>query len=260
MTAIDLTRLPRIDRSAQPIVTPASTCCHSGAIAATGIEMAYRSGSESYQALKGVDLKVKTGDIQLLMGPSGSGKTTFLSILAGILTPTGGNVKLLGEDITKMSKKDLAQFRLENIGFIFQGFNLFPALSALENIEVSLNLKGIRGQAARKQGLDLLAQVGLADKAKNLPRDLSGGQKQRVAVARALGGDPALIMADEPTAALDSQNGHAVTALLANLAKQRGRSVLIVTHDPRIMDVADYVAELEDGLLQSNVRHQTANK
>ena len=256
MTAIDLTRLPRIDTSVPPAVAPASTCSLTGAIAASGIEMAYRSGNESYQALKGVSLQVQQGDIQLLMGPSGSGKTTFLSILAGILTPTGGQVQLLGEEITQMSKRDLAQFRLENIGFIFQGFNLFPALTALENIEVSLNLKGIRGRAARQQGLELLEQVGLADKAKNLPRDLSGGQKQRVAVARALGGNPALIMADEPTAALDSHNGHAVTALLANLAKQHDRTVLIVTHDPRIMDVADYVAELEDGVLQSN-RQQT---
>jgi putative ABC transport system ATP-binding protein len=259
MTAIDLTTcLSTLEPVTPSHVAPVSTAAYtlSHAIAATGITMAYRSGSETYQALKGVDLNVRAGDIQLLMGPSGSGKTTFLSILAGILTPTAGSIKLLGEDITQMSKAELARFRLENIGFIFQGFNLFPALTALENIEVALNLKGIRGGAARKQGLDLLSQVGLANKAKNLPRDLSGGQKQRVAVARALAGDPALIMADEPTAALDSQNGHAVTALLAQLAKQRGRTVLIVTHDPRIIDVADYIADLEDGLLRSNHRHQ----
>jgi putative ABC transport system ATP-binding protein len=253
MTAIDLTSyLPTLEAvPTSPVVPVTSTNVLTPAIAATAIGMAYRSGKETYQALKGVDLTVRAGDIQLLMGPSGSGKTTLLSILAGILTPTTGTVQLLGQDITKMSKAELARFRLEHIGFIFQGFNLFPALSALENIEVALNLKGIRGQAAHQQSLDLLAQVGLADKAKNLPRDLSGGQKQRVAVARALAGDPALIMADEPTAALDSQNGHAVVSLLAALAKQRGRTVLIVTHDPRIIHVADQIVELEDGLRRS---------
>ncbi len=254
MTAIDLTAyLPTLEPAPKTsqVFGAASTDVLAPAIAATAIGMTYRSGKETYHALKGVDLTVRAGDIQLLMGPSGSGKTTLLSILAGILTPTTGTVKLLGKDITKMSKGELARFRLENIGFIFQGFNLFPALTALENIEVALNLKGIRGPAARQQGLDLLQQVGLADKAKNLPRDLSGGQKQRVAVARALAGDPALIMADEPTAALDSQNGNAVVSLLAALAKQRGRTVLIVTHDPRIIHVADQIVELEDGLRRS---------
>ncbi len=224
------------------------------AIAARGVEMVYQSGTERYQALNKVDLDVKFGDIQLLMGPSGSGKTTFLSILASILTPTAGSVRLLGQEITKLSSAKLAQFRLENIGFIFQGFNLFPALTALENIEVALNLKGIRGNEARKQAQDLLDQVGLKDKAKRHPQDLSGGQKQRVAIARALAGNPQLIMADEPTAALDSQNGHAVIDLLRNLAKEKGRTVLIVTHDPRIIDVADHVAYLEDGVLKQSDR------
>jgi putative ABC transport system ATP-binding protein len=221
------------------------------AIAATGVEMLFQSGLERYPALKGVDLTVKTGDIQLLMGPSGSGKTTFLSILAGILTPTAGQVKLLGQDITQMSRSQLARFRLQNIGFIFQGFNLFPALTALENVEVAFHLKGIRGQSARAAALDLLEQVGLGPKAHQLPRDLSGGQKQRVAIARALAGNPALIMADEPTAALDSQTGQAVIELLRQLAKDGGRTVLLVTHDPRIMGVADHVAYLEDGLMQA---------
>jgi putative ABC transport system ATP-binding protein len=221
------------------------------AIAARGVEMVYQSGGERFQALKGVDLDVKFGDVQLLMGPSGSGKTTLLSILAGILTPTQGSVRLLGEEITRLSSSKLAQFRLENIGFIFQGFNLFPALTAVENVEVALKLKGIRGAAARQQALDLLEQVGLVDKAKQHPQDLSGGQKQRVAIARALAGNPQLIMADEPTAALDSRNGHAVIDLLRNLAKEKSRTVLIVTHDPRIIDVADSVAYLEDGVLQA---------
>ncbi|WP_199292335.1 MULTISPECIES: ABC transporter ATP-binding protein [unclassified Coleofasciculus] len=224
---------------------------HRKAIIGIGVEMVFQSGGSRFQALKRVNLEIFKGDIQLLMGPSGSGKTTLLSILAGILTPTAGSVHLLGEEITRMSRSQLAKFRLENIGFIFQGFNLFPALTAAENIEVALNLKGIRGRMARQQAQILLEQVGLADKAKNLPRDLSGGQKQRVAIARALAGNPQLIMADEPTAALDSHSGHAVIELLRQLAKEGGCTVLMVTHDSRIMDVADRVLHLEDGRLKA---------
>ncbi len=255
MTAIDLNLndLPGVGSQPTTHLTQLSTKQSlSEAITANRIEMVYQTGSERFQALKGVSLKVCTGDIQLLMGPSGSGKTTLLSILAGILTPTAGSVKLLGQDITRLSKSQLAKFRLEHIGFIFQGFNLFPALTALENVEIALNLKGVHGEPARRQAMTLLAQVDLANKAKSLPRDLSGGQKQRVAIARALAGDPALIMADEPTAALDSQNGAAIIELLRQLAKDRGRTVLLVTHDPRILGVADKVAYLEDGQLQAN--------
>ena len=227
-----------------------STSVQTGAIIAKGAEMAFQSGAESFQALKGVDLVVQHGDIQLLMGPSGSGKTTLLSILAGILTPTAGSVFLLGEEITSLNAAKLARFRLENIGFIFQSFNLFPALTAAENVQLVLNLKGIRGQAARNQAQVLLEQVGLGDKANQKPSDLSGGQKQRVAIARALTGHPKLIMADEPTASLDSRSGHTVIALLRSLAKEQGCTVLMVTHDPRIIDIADRVAYLEDGVLK----------
>nr|WP_210404181.1 ABC transporter ATP-binding protein [Chroococcidiopsis sp. TS-821] len=212
--------------------------------------MAFRSGRECFQVLKGIDLDVSPGDIQLLMGPSGSGKTTLLSILAGLLTPTAGSVYLLGEEITKMSREKLARFRLENIGFIFQGFNLFPALTAAENVELVLNIKGIKGRIARNQAKYLLEQVGLGSHAKYKPGDLSGGQKQRVAIARALAGNPQLIMADEPTAALDSRSGHNVIELLRILAKEEGCTVLMVTHDPRIIDVADRVAYMEDGVLR----------
>lgn len=220
------------------------------AIVASGVEMAFQSGKQYFQVLKGIDLEIKTGDIQLLMGPSGSGKTTLLSILAGLLTPTEGDVYLLGEEITRMSKEKLAKFRLHNIGFIFQGFNLFPALTAAENVELVLNFKGIRGETAHKQTQLLLEQVDLGSYAGQKPSDLSGGQKQRVAIARALAGNPKLIMADEPTAALDSQNGQNVIQLLRALAKEQGCTVLMVTHDPRIIDVADRVAYLEDGALK----------
>jgi putative ABC transport system ATP-binding protein len=219
-------------------------------ILAKGVEMAFQSGQQRFQVLQGIDLEIRSGDIQLLMGPSGSGKTTLLSILAGLLTPTTGKVYLLGEEITKMSRTKLSRFRRQNIGFIFQDFNLFPALTAAENIEAVLNIKGIRGKAARYQAQALLEQVGLGLKANQKPGDLSGGQKQRVAIARALAGNPRLIMADEPTAALDSHSGHTVIELLRHLAKEGGCTVLMVTHDPRIIDVADRVAYLEDGILR----------
>ncbi|MGC9525617.1 MAG: ABC transporter ATP-binding protein [Limnospira sp.] len=220
------------------------------AIWGCGVEMVYQSGRQSFQVLKGIDLQVRQGDVQLLMGPSGSGKTTLLSILAGLLTPTQGRVILLGEEITKMSRAKLARFRLYNIGFIFQGFNLFPALTAQENVEVALNIKNVRGRTARQEAQLRLEQVGLGDKGNSLPRDLSGGQKQRVAIARALAGNPQLIMADEPTAALDSTSGHAVIDLLRKLAKEEGATVLMVTHDPRIIDVADRILDLEDGKIK----------
>jgi putative ABC transport system ATP-binding protein len=221
------------------------------AISANNLDMVFKSGPFSFPVLKHIDLTVNKGYIQLLMGPSGSGKTTLLSILAGLMTPTAGTVHLLGQDITKMNPKQLAEFRLRHLGFIFQGFNLFPALTASENVEVALNIKGIRGRCAKNQSLSLLKSVGLADKIDFLPRNLSGGQKQRVAVARALAGSPEIIMADEPTAALDSQSGHQIIELLYHLAKAKNSTVLIVTHDPRIKDVADKVLYLEDGLIKS---------
>lgn len=222
------------------------------AISSFGVTMAYKTGQQSYQVLKNIDLTVQKGDVQLLMGPSGSGKTTLLSILAGLLTPTSGRVCLLRQEITKMSRHQLAKFRLHNIGFIFQGFNLFPALTAAENIEVALNMKGIKGKAARHEAMVLLEQVGLTAQAQLHPRDLSGGQKQRVAIARALSGNPRIIMADEPTAALDSHSGNKVIELLRRLAKESSCTVLIVTHDPRIVSYADRVVNLEDGVIQEN--------
>jgi len=217
------------------------------AIAAQGVEMVVRSGQQDLKILKGLDWDIPKGNIELLMGPSGSGKTTLLSILAGLLSPSVGKVHLLGQDITKMSRKKLTKFRRNNIGFIFQDFNLFPALTARENVEIALNLKGIRGKEAQKRADAALDQVGVMDKGHLLPRDLSGGQKQRVAIARALSGHPSLIMADEPTASLDSQSGHLVMELLRQLAKDEGCTVLIVTHDPRIADLADRTVFIEDG-------------
>ena len=217
------------------------------AIAASDIEMVFQSGSETTRVLKGIDLSVEQGEIRLLMGPSGSGKTTLLSILAGILTPSAGKVLVLGQDITELGHRALTRFRRDHIGFIFQDFNLFPALTAAENIELALQIKGIKGIAARQEAYDLLKQVGLRDKVNQLPQDLSGGQKQRVAIARALAGNPEIIMADEPTAALDSKSGQTVVKLVQQLAKEKGCTVLIITHDPRITHAADRITYLEDG-------------
>ncbi|ACK70574.1 ABC transporter related [Gloeothece citriformis PCC 7424] len=239
-------------RDIKTITTP-----EGAAIATQGVEMVYETKAGRFSVLKGIDLEIPYGDVQILMGPSGSGKTTLLTILAGLLTPTAGSVKLLGQEITQMSRKQLAKFRLHHIGFVFQDFNLFPALTAAENIEMVFHLKGIRGKEVRRQTQLLLEQVGLGDKGKSLPKELSGGQKQRVAIARALVGRPQLIMADEPTASLDSHSGHRVVELLRQLAREAGCTVLMVTHDPRILDLADRVISLEDGHLASTPSYPT---
>jgi len=209
----------------------------------------YGKGTLKRQILFDINFDVYPGEIVIMTGPSGSGKTTLLSLIGGLRSVQEGSLQLLSQELYRANQKKLVNIR-RNIGFIFQGFNLFPALTALENVEVALNIKGIRKHAATKQARLLLEQVGLAEKANQLPRDLSGGQKQRVAIARALGGEPKLIMADEPTAALDSHNGYAVIELLHRLAKEQNRTVLMVTHDPRIVDFADCVVKLEDGTVK----------
>ena len=180
------------------------------AIAVRAVEKIYVEGIAGVPALRGVDLDVQPGELVMLMGPSGSGKTTLLSIMGCILSPTSGSVRIAGKEVGRLSEKQLPAIRLEHIGFVFQGFNLFPTLTAGENVELMLDLKGIRGEKAKQRSLELLEQVGLAEKYGTFPSDLSGGQKQRVAIARALAGDPQIVLADEPTAALDSQTGRIV--------------------------------------------------
>jgi putative ABC transport system ATP-binding protein len=188
----------------------------------------------------------------LLMGPSGSGKTTLVSILGCILRPTSGSVRILGEEITHLKEKDLPRIRLSNIGFIFQGFNLFPTLTAEENVEMALDLKNIRGPEAKRRAHECLEMVGLSDKYTSFPADLSGGQKQRVAIARAIAGDPQVILADEPTAALDSQSGRMAMETLRDLAHRQDRAVVIVTHDNRVLEFGDRVVHIEDGRILRN--------
>lgn len=222
------------------------------AIEVRGVTKTYTEGAASVTALRGVDLEVGSGEVVMLAGPSGSGKTTLLSIVGCILSPTSGIVRLAGEEVSRLSQKELPRVRLERIGFVFQGFNLFPTLTAGENVELRLGLKGIRGDAARDRSRELLQQVGLDQKANSFPADLSGGQKQRVAIARALAGDPQIILADEPTAALDSGTGHKIVEMMGQLARDHGRSVVIVTHDPRVLELGDRVIQIEDGVIQEN--------
>lgn len=209
----------------------------------------FTEGRQTVEVLRGVSLSVDRGEIVSLEGPSGSGKTTFLSILGCILTPSEGEVVIDGTLVDVTKPGGLPAIRRRSIGFVFQQFNLFPALSAVENIEYALNVKGVKGSPARKEAERVLAAVGLSDRMKFLPRDLSGGQKQRVAIARALAGAPPVLLADEPTANLDSQVGAQILDLFRTLAKKENSALVIVTHDPKVRSVADRVATIRDGLL-----------
>jgi putative ABC transport system ATP-binding protein len=211
-------------------------------------------GAAMVVALKGVDLSLVQGELTLLMGPSGSGKTTLLSILGCILTPTSGIVRIGGVTTNGLKPEELAALRRKHIGFIFQSYNLFPTLSALENVRIALDVIGRKGYPAAQRAEEVLREVGLGARLQNYPANLSGGEQQRVAVARAIASSPSIVLADEPTAALDGENGHAVMALLARIAKEQNRSVLAVTHDPRTLGYADRVVRIEDGKIVGEER------
>jgi putative ABC transport system ATP-binding protein len=217
------------------------------AISVRGVRKEFVEGTNRVAVLHGVDFDVEPGEVVLLMGPSGSGKTTLLSIMGCILRATSGSVRVAGREVTDLHERELPGVRLKNIGFIFQGFNLFPTLTVGENVELALDLKGIRGAKAKDESRRLLEQVGLAAKQDSFPSDLSGGQKQRVAIARALSGAPSVILADEPTAALDSHSGRNVMEMMRELAHQHGRGVVVVTHDSRVLEFGDRVVHMEDG-------------
>jgi putative ABC transport system ATP-binding protein len=214
------------------------------------VSKTYGSGESAVEAVRGVSLEVEAGKLVILMGPSGSGKTTMLMLMGCLLRPTSGCVYLFDEEVTALDEARLPRVRRERIGFIFQGFNLFPALTALENVEATLNLKGVRGEAAREEARSLLTRVGLEKRLRHLPEDLSGGEKQRVAVARALAGNPPIILADEPTGMLDSKTGWLITETLKELAQNEGRTVFVVSHDTRITGLADRILHIEDGQLR----------
>jgi len=211
-------------------------------------------GAGMVRALKGVSVTLRAGELTLLMGPSGSGKTTLLSILGCILSPTSGNVRIAGIDTEGLGPEALADVRRRHMGFVFQTYNLFPTLNAEENVRLALDVRGRRGRLATDQARETLTKVGLSHKFRSYPGNMSGGEQQRVAVARALASAPSLLLADEPTAALDSENGQAVMALLAEIAKDKSRAVLAVTHDHRTLPYADRILRIEDGLIVDDER------
>lgn len=214
-----------------------------------GLNKSFGDGSSRLHVLKDVDLDVRLGDITMLIGPSGCGKTTLISILAGTLKPDSGSQSLtvLGQDLQSLSSAAITRFRAQNIGFIFQAFNLIPTLTLAENVSVPLLIQGMGARAAEKKARDVLALVGLGDRTHNRPNQLSGGQQQRVAIARSLVHEPRLIICDEPTAALDAKNGQNVMELFESVARSPDRAVLIVTHDNRIFSHADRIASMDDG-------------
>jgi putative ABC transport system ATP-binding protein len=209
----------------------------------------FREGSGCVAVLKGASLALDRGEIVALEGPSGSGKTTFLTILGCMLTPCSGRLEVEGREVDPKRPDLLPALRRKSIGFVFQQFHLFPALTALENVEYVLNLKGVKGSGARREAERLLGEVGLSDRRTFLPRDLSGGQKQRVAIARALAGRAPILLADEPTANLDSHTGAQVLDLFRDLARRELRALLVVTHDPRVRTIADRVVHIRDGAI-----------
>lgn len=222
---------------------------------ATGISKSFVSGSISQQVIKQSSLDVFSGELTLLVGPSGSGKSTMLSMLSGLLHPDTGMVMALGTNLWSLGEKELDAFRLEHCGFIFQGFNLFGSLSALDNVILPLQYMGIQGEEARDRARLALEEVGLGGRSHLRPLELSGGEKQRVAIARALVKRPQMIFADEPTSALDKANSEIVITLLQSIAGQHNATVLGVTHDPRLLSHADRVIHLEDGILKQDHRN-----
>jgi putative ABC transport system ATP-binding protein len=211
-------------------------------------------GAGKVRALKGVNVTLNAGELTLLMGPSGSGKTTLLSIMGCILSPTEGELSILGRSTKGLDAEELARLRRRHIGFVFQSYNLFPTLNALENVRLALDVRGIKGKAATEEATKALTAVGLSHRLRSYPRNMSGGEQQRVAVARALAGSPELLLADEPTAALDAENGQAVMALLSELASNSSRAILAVTHDSRTLPYADRIIRIEDGRIVGEER------
>jgi putative ABC transport system ATP-binding protein len=218
-------------------------------IEAANVSKVLGSGPARVQALKDVNLTLKGGELTVLMGPSGSGKTTLLSILGCMLAPTGGTVRVCGTCTSGAGPEELARIRRQHIGFVFQSYHLFSTLTAAENVRLALDLRGEHGPETIAKSEEVLASVGLTSKMASFPRELSGGEQQRVAIARAIVAEPSAILADEPTAALDAANGRATMMILSAIARERGRAVLVVTHDPRLFGFADRIVQIEDGSL-----------
>ncbi|MDX2185433.1 MAG: ABC transporter ATP-binding protein [Opitutaceae bacterium] len=227
---------------------PAPSCCdETYALRLAGVEKSFGSGDSITRALRHTDFEAKRGELLLLVGPSGCGKTTLLSILAGTLVADAGEVNVLGHALHRQSEGQRTHFRSTHLGFIFQQFNLIPTLSIAENVAVPLLIQGRSLAEAIAKASEILSKVGLGERVREFPNKLSGGQQQRVAIARALVHEPPLIVCDEPTSALDKENGHRVMELLRNVARDPRRTVIVVTHDPRVYHFGDRMAEMEDG-------------
>jgi putative ABC transport system ATP-binding protein len=220
------------------------------AVACRNLTKEFGDGDQKVMALRGVNVDVPPGEMTLLVGPSGCGKTTLISILAGLLDPTSGALQVLGSDLIKMSDRKKVNFRAKNIGFVFQQYNLLPALTAAENVAVPLLIGGERRRLAVQKARELLAKVGLAERTESLPTQLSGGQQQRVAIARALIHQPKLLVCDEPTAALDAHSGQVVMELLREVALGEDRAVIVVSHDNRVYRFGDRIIYMNDGLIE----------
>jgi putative ABC transport system ATP-binding protein len=217
------------------------------AIEAHGLFKRFKTGRTHIEVLKRVDFECLHGEVTMVMGPSGSGKSTLVATLSGLLKPDEGRVSALGENLWSKSRGSIDRFRLQHCGFIFQGFNLFPALNALQQVEAVLKYQGLSRAQARAKARTALEEVGLSKRMRQRPAELSGGEKQRVAIARAIAKEPKLLFADEPTSALDGENGQVVIRLLRRAAKEHGAAVICVTHDPRLESFADRIIHIEDG-------------
>ncbi|MBA4188913.1 MAG: ABC transporter ATP-binding protein [Planctomycetaceae bacterium] len=236
--------------SLPPVQVPGVLRRENAVLSGADLIRSFGRGETKSYALKGVSVEFRKGDLNLLMGPSGSGKSTLLAVLSGLLRPDDGAVGALGQDVWRMTENQMERFRLQHCSYIFQGYNLFPALTAREQLEIVLKWgEGCSPREARKRSDQVLGQLGLTNKAHLRPAQMSGGEKQRVAIGRALVKNPTLVFADEPTAALDWENGQQVIKLLTENARERGAMVLVVTHDPRLVPFADKVLELTDGQL-----------
>jgi len=236
-----------LDRTQRPTTRPPQSDV---AVSCRGLTKEFIAGDTKTVALRDVDLDVYSGQLTFVAGPSGCGKTTLISIIAGLLNPTRGSIEVLGTDFSKISAGKLVEFRANSVGFVFQQYNLLPALSAAENAAVPLIITGSPRAKAVAKARQMLARVGLAERADAFPAQLSGGQQQRVAIARALINDPKLLVCDEPTAALDAKSGQTVLNLIRDIAVEPGRAVIVVTHDSRIFGMQDRMIEMSDGRIE----------
>jgi putative ABC transport system ATP-binding protein len=230
------------------------------AVHCRGVTKTYGTGDAKVLALRGIDLDVRRGELLMLVGPSGCGKTTLISVIAAILSQDSGNCEVLGQDLMGMDQNERTRFRGVSIGFVFQLFNLLPALNAVENVSIPLLINGMPRKSAETRASEILVEVDLGTRLSALPAQLSGGQQQRVAIARALVHDPKLIVCDEPTSSLDHETGRSVMNILRGIAKSPDRALIVVTHDPRIFEFADRIAHMDDGKIIEIIDQQNKER